>query len=161
MACMAYVDLNPIRAGLSETPEESDYTSNQERIRDYVQARDAGLDANNRHVLSTQTEPGLLTEAATNSANGDSVLLPASLAAFAGTVEEEQSALPFTFADYLDLVDWTGRAVRSQKRGAISEGVPPILKRLGVETENWIDAVRYFRRHFYHYVEPAKIIRTI
>jgi hypothetical protein len=32
LACMAYVDLNPIRAAMSKTPEQSNYTSIQERI---------------------------------------------------------------------------------------------------------------------------------
>ncbi|MGY2436940.1 transposase, partial [Escherichia coli] len=32
LACMAYVDLNPVRAGIAHTPEESDYTSIQQRI---------------------------------------------------------------------------------------------------------------------------------
>jgi REP element-mobilizing transposase RayT len=34
LAAMAYVDLNPIRAGIAETPEDSDYTSIRERLAD-------------------------------------------------------------------------------------------------------------------------------
>jgi len=33
LACMAYVDLNPMRAAMAQTPEQSDYTSVRERIK--------------------------------------------------------------------------------------------------------------------------------
>jgi len=34
LTAMAYVDLNPIRAAMAETPEQSDHTSVQQRIHD-------------------------------------------------------------------------------------------------------------------------------
>ena len=82
----------------------------------------------------------------------------APLVEFTGTVEETESGLPFHFSDYLELVDWTGRAIRADKRGYIPENIPPILTRLGVEAESWIETVRHFRRHFYDFVGPGDIL---
>jgi hypothetical protein len=47
-------------------------------------------------------------------------------------------AIPFAFEDYLELVDWTGRAIRSDKRGQIPAGHPGILDRLGIDPERFI-----------------------
>jgi REP element-mobilizing transposase RayT len=115
-ACLAYVDLNPIRAGMAETPEASDHTSIQERI----QAALAG------------------------NAEQPSHLLP-----FAGNPREEMpKGLPFRLEDYLELVDWTGRILRDDKRGAIPAHLPPILERLQIDPRYWLHMTRNFESRF-------------
>lgn len=44
--------------------------------------------------------------------------------------------------DYLELVDWTGRAARTDKRGAIDARLPPIMHRLNIDAAAWRDAMR-------------------
>jgi len=56
--------------------------------------------------------------------------------------------LPIKPTDYFALVDWTGRAVRSDKRGAIPATVKPILQKLGVEEDNWVKNTHYFGNRF-------------
>lgn len=134
LACMAYVDLNPIRAGLADSPENSDFTSLQERL-DFVPETESVEDA---QEVSAQTP---LAE-----------LMP-----FSGSITERTpaTALPYSFADYLELVDWTGRAVRDDKRGYIPVNLPPIVQRLGVEPSQWIKAATAVERHFCHAIGPA------
>ena len=57
--------------------------------------------------------------------------------------------LPMGFEDYLRILDWTGRQVRSDKRGAIPPELRPILERLGVRGESWVDCVQNFGRWFH------------
>ena len=45
-------------------------------------------------------------------------------------------------ADYLELVDWSGRVVRSDRRGAIDERAPPILQRLNIDRDVWRQAMQ-------------------
>ncbi len=46
--------------------------------------------------------------------------------------------IPFRLVDYLQLVDWTGRQTRDDKRGQISSTLLPLLGRLGVEPLLWL-----------------------
>jgi len=106
LTCMAYVDLNPIRAGISPTPESSDFTSIQARIQ----------------ALQTETP------------QADS--LPLKVFHTPGS-KDLADTLPFCFQDYLALIDWTGRAVREDKRGSIPEGIPKILERINIDPDQW------------------------
>ncbi|MGL6160086.1 hypothetical protein [Microbulbifer sp.] len=48
--------------------------------------------------------------------------------------------------DYLMLVEWTGRVIREDKRGAIPTHLPGILQRLNIDPENWFTLTTEFER---------------
>ena len=120
LSCMAYVDLNPIRAGMADTPETSSYTSVRERLKpefDLQQAIDDQTECNDLLDFTTPLKP----------------LLP-----FENRlVNEPQIGILFNFEEYLALVDWTGRIIRRDKRGHIDNALPPILKRLQITEDQW------------------------
>lgn len=141
-ACMAYVDLNPIRAGIAATPETSDFTSVKERIEDRATAAE----------VSTPDAQDLRIE------HGEKAgwLAPIALEAPRKAVREKQTArrasnkgcLSMTLDQYLKLLDWTGRQIRKDKVGAIPGECSPILERLECSAETWVDFVRNFRKRF-------------
>lgn len=45
--------------------------------------------------------------------------------------------LPITTEDYLDLIDWTARLTRGDKRGRIHAAEPPVLRKLGLSERQW------------------------
>ena len=97
LSCMAYVDLNPVRAGMADTPELSDYTSIQLRI---------------KHWKSVSEEQG------NNSiSDNDENAQPKSLLPFAGNLRQPMpKGIIYNLLDYLELIDWTGRQIREKNR---------------------------------------------
>ena len=141
-ACIAYVDLNPIRAGIAMTPETSDFTSVKERIGDRASASE----------VSTLEAQDVRIE------HGEKAgwLAPVALVPPRRKVREKSTArrasnkgcLSMTLDQYLRLLDWTGRQIRKDKVGAIPEECAPILDRLECSAETWLDFVRNFRKRF-------------
>ncbi len=56
--------------------------------------------------------------------------------------------MPLSLLDYLQLLDWTGRKLRRDKRGSITAGLAPILNRIGLEPSSWCDLVLKFGTYF-------------
>ncbi len=50
--------------------------------------------------------------------------------------------IPYHMKEYLYLVDWSGRAIREDKRGAIDDQLPPILQRLGIDADYWCETMK-------------------
>lgn len=71
------------------------------------------------------------------------------------------NVLPHSFADYLELVDWTGRAMREDKRGYIPDSLPPILQRLNIDPEQWLKAANGIERHFVHAIGPVASLEQL
>ena len=113
LTAMAYVDLNPVRAGIAATPEESEFTSIYARIK---QVR---------------------ADAAGSKESFGPALFP-----FGDGAAPDNPRLPLSFLDYLQLLDYTGRIVRADKTGAIAPSAPPILTRLNIDPDAWKEAMR-------------------
>ena len=56
--------------------------------------------------------------------------------------------IPMRLTDYLELVDWTGRIIRDDKRGAISSSSEAILTRLGIDESQWLTMTQGFEDCF-------------
>ena len=141
-ACMAYVDLNPIRAGIASTPETSDFTSVKERIED----RSTAADVSTPDAQDVRIEHG----------ERAGWLAPIALEPPRRKVREKSTVrrasnkgcLSMTLDQYLKLLDWTGRQLRADKTGAIPRDCVPILERLELNAESWLDFVTNFRKRF-------------
>ena len=114
LTCMAYVDLNPIRAKMAKTPETSEHTSIKERIE---KSSDGSIGKQAKHLKPLRSHG-----------------------------QNPDKAIPFALSSYFELVDWSGRIVRQNKRGHIASETPPILERLNIDPDEWLNTMRWDNR---------------
>jgi len=67
--------------------------------------------------------------------------------------------IPFNLIDYLDLIDWTGRTLRSDKRGAIPAKARTILERFSINDEAWMESVTQFETRFGYAIGADRALR--
>lgn len=141
LVCGIYVDLNQIRAGEAETPEESRHTSAYDRIVARQARQQAGDDVPD-HPLADDwlCELTLAREATVDARDGACSSTPRRAS--------DKGLLSVTLDEYLQLLDATGRIVKSGKSGAIPAELTPILERLRIKTSLWTDAVTHFQQWF-------------
>jgi REP element-mobilizing transposase RayT len=172
-ACMAYVDLNPIRAAIAQSPETSEFTSVYDRIAD---RQIAALNPPASATPSSSPEPSSTPSSTPSSI--PSAVAPETLtehgpaAGWLAPVALEPKPTPspqprnlsrthcatrrltdrgclfMSLDQYLQLIDWTGRQLRIDKPGHIPPHLDPILTRLDCSPETWLDLVKNFRRRF-------------
>ena len=132
LACMSYVDLNPVHAGLAESLAASDFSSIQVRLATVgrelrVGSSPASDEARRRHtmhcvprLMSFEDEPASSTAAGT----------------------PRRASLPFSLQAYVELVRFSGEAIRGDKRGALPSTVAALVRDVGLRDDRWGDTLR-------------------
>lgn len=131
LTCMAYVDLNPIRAGVSTTPENSDFTSIQLRIK--------ALTRNSQSIENSAIDSEMAHQ-----------YQPNELRPFANymTTSKDTNGLPFNVLDYIELVDWSARSKRDDKCGNVPMHIQPVFNRFQIDENYWKKLTREFNCHY-------------
>jgi len=130
-SCMAYVDLNPIRAKITEKLEESNNTSIKKRFEELKQIDPTHIQ---RHLDKSVT---------------------------AMTSQIKERMLPMSLNDYIELVEWTGKSIVHPQKASIPPQVSSCLQRLNLQQNHWLKQIENFSQNYCHVVGPVEQIRAM
>ncbi len=143
-----YVDLNPYRAGETDNPVSSRYASIYQRL----QSQGMRKNAANR----PDGWLGELTLAPESKA--DEVLAHSSRT---GRRASDLGILPISLADYVRLLKWTARQLKSGQRNTIPADLAAVLDHFQVQPDKWLETVETYETAFGHAVGRAESLAAV
>ena len=173
LACAMYVDLNPVRAAMAETPDQSQHTSAYDRIKG-EKGQEIESAAYDLVAVPTETAGKAIRDtpvdqlkkqrrAKRKNPTGrrirrDGWLAPLTLGArsFAqdpelnrdGLRASNKGFLGISQSDYLRLLRWTAKQRDEDSGRKIPPSMKPLVARLGIDLSMWRDLVWNFQRYF-------------
>lgn len=156
LACAAYVDLNPIRAAMAETIESSEYTSAQQRAIALQTQANAQTTSDGDAAMVSKPIVRSLSPLTIDELKDDIGACCHS----GGSRASDKGFLPMSVASYLELLDWTARELRADKRGATPQNATPIFERLGIDADVWCELTKDFGKLFATVAGKPKVIES-
>lgn len=173
LACAMYVDLNPVRAAMAESPDESHHTSAYDRI---LAEQGSEIDSAAFELVPIEQEEvaKLRKEKTTQelrqirkkkrrSPTGRKVLRDSWLAPLTmndkilaqdpqphrgGVRASDKGFLNLGWRDYVELLRWTAKQRMSEASEKVPESLCKVLSKLGIDASMWRDLVWNFKRYF-------------
>lgn len=152
LACALYVDLNPIRATMADSLEESEHTGIWLRMRAIAERAKQVLSevVGNEHWMA-KNESGWLLPI---SVHGDGLYST-------GRRCSDKGIFEFSVEEYLGLADRVARLPALGKPGMQSPELPPILERMRHRLGAWLAAVQDFSKRMGRVVGRSESIQKI
>lgn len=143
VTCMAYVDLNPVRAGISDSLDASDFTSIQERL--IVHAKKVKKRSYRQHRLLTRRSAKHLV--------GQSAIRQVQLKSLNQLPDLQQQTLPITQQAYFELLESTCKALsfsepKQERALQLLDEQASTLGEFGISSVAWLKAVQEFHRYY-------------
>ncbi|QEF99555.1 hypothetical protein Mal15_36200 [Stieleria maiorica] len=172
LACAMYVDLNPVRAAMAETPDQAPHTSAYDRIKadqgDQIDSAAFDLvpvDTAEAGKTIRETPVEALKERRKKkhvNPSGKRIRRDGWLAPFrlgkkpasdpelseGGVRASDKGFLDLDWGDYLKLLRWTAKQSDEGSGREVPEGMQSVLTRLGIDLSMWRDLVWNFKRYF-------------
>lgn len=129
LSCMAYVDLNPVRAKITEKLDESKQTSIKKRLDEIRQIESIDVQAK----------------------------LDSAISAISNQLNSKK--LSMSSKSYIELVEWTGQSITYPNKAAMPTSISSCLKQLNLQQNHWLKQLEHFEKHYCHVIGPIELIK--